>query len=61
MVSDDDEYFLRNGWPTKDVYILFLPGTIAKDFDHHKSLTRHEQGLNLRRIWIQTLLNEIVQ
>ena len=47
MVSDDDEFFLQNGWPTKDVYILFLAGTIVKDFDHHKSLTRHEQGLNL--------------
>ena len=43
------------------VYTLFPPGTIVRDSHHRKSPTRREQGLSLRRIWVQTLLNEVVQ
>ena len=59
--DDHDELFLRNGWPTKDVYALFPAGTIVRDSHHRQSLTRREQDLNLRRIRVQTLLNEAVQ
>ena len=40
---------------------LFSAGTIVRDSHHRKSLTRREQDLNLRRIQVQTLLNEVVQ
>ena len=55
-----DELFLRNGWPTKGIYALFPAGTIVRDSHHRKSSTRRQYGLNLRRIWVQTLLNEVV-
>ena len=54
--DDDDKLFLRNGWPTKRVWALFPAGTIVRDSDHHKSPIRHKQGLNLRRIWVQTFV-----
>ena len=57
----DDELFLRDGWPTKGVYALFPAWTIATDSHHRKSPTRHKQGLNLRRIWVQILMNEVLQ
>ena len=53
-------FFLRNGWPAKGVYALFPAGTIARGSDNRKSPTRREQDMNLRRIWLQTLLNEVV-
>ena len=59
--DDDDELFLLNGWPTKGVYALFPAGAIARDSHHGKSPIRRDQGLNLRRIWVQTLSNEDVQ
>ena len=37
-----------------------IPG-VVRDPDCGKSPTRREQDLNLRRIWVQTLLNEVVQ
>ena len=52
---------LPYGWPTKGVYVLFPAGTIVGDSHYRKSPTRREQGLSLRRIWFQTLLNEVVQ
>ena len=57
----DDELFLLYGWLTKGGYALFSAGAIVKDSHHHKSPTRREQGLNLLRIWVQTLFNEVVQ
>ena len=48
--EDIDELFLRNSCPTKGVYVLFPVGTIVRNSHHRKSLTRYEQGLNLRRI-----------
>ena len=59
--DDDDELFLWYGWPTKGVYTFFPAATIVRDSLHRKSPTRREQGLNMRRIWVQTLLNEAVQ
>ena len=59
--NDDDELFLRNGWPTKGVYALSPAGTIVRYSHHRKSPTRRKQGFKLRRIWVQTLLNEAVQ
>ena len=50
--DDDDELFLWYGWPTKGV-ALFPAGTIVRDPHHRESPTRREQGLNLRRIWVQ--------
>ena len=32
---------------------LFPAGTIVRDPHHHKSPTRREQGLSLRRAWVQ--------
>ena len=32
---------------------LFPLGTIARDPNHRKSPTRREQGLNLRKTWVQ--------
>ena len=59
--DDDDELLLQNGWPTKGVSALFSAGTIVRDSRHRNSPKRREQGLNLRRIWVQTLLTEAVQ
>ena len=42
-----DELFLRNGWPTKEVYALFPAETIVRDSHHRKSPTP-------RRICVQT-------
>ena len=41
--------------------VLFPAGTIARDPHHRESPTRREQGLNLRRTWVQAQLNEVVQ
>ena len=38
----------------------FQPGQLSEILTI-ANLTRHEQGLNLRRIRVQTLLNEVVQ
>ena len=58
MMIMKDELFLRNDWPMKGVYALFLAGTIVRDSRHRKTPTCREQDLNLRRSWVQTLLNE---
>ena len=58
--DDDDELFLWYGWPTKGV-ALFPAGTIVRDPHHRESPTCREQGLNLRRTWVQALLSEVVQ
>ena len=57
----DDELFLRNGWPTKGVYSLFLAGTIARGFHYCRSWRSRDQDLILRRMRVQTLWNEAVQ
>ena len=57
---DDDELFLWYGWPTKGVP-LFPARTIVRDPHHHESPTHRKQDLNLRRTWVQTLMNEVVQ
>ena len=52
--DDDDELFLWYGWPTKDGRLALFPaGTIVRDPHHRGSPTRREQGLNLRRTWVQ--------
>ena len=40
---------------------LFPAGTIVRDPHHRECPTRREQGLNLRRTWVQAQLNEVVQ
>ena len=40
---------------------LFPTGTVVKDPHHRESPTRREQGLNLRRTWVQALLKEVAQ
>ena len=40
---------------------LFPAGTIVRDPHYRESLARREQNLDLRRTWVQALLNEIVQ
>ena len=52
MMIMNDELFLRNDWPMKGVYALFLAGTIARDSHYRKTPTCREQDLNLRRIWV---------
>ena len=58
MISD--ELFLWYGWPTKDG-AFFPVGIIVRDPHHRESPTRREQDLNLRRTWVQALMNEVVQ
>ena len=53
--DDDDELFLWYDWPTKRVQPA---ETIDRDLHHRESPTRGEQDLNLRRTWVQVLLNE---
>ena len=48
--DNDDDLLLRNGRPTKGVYVLFPVENIVRDSQHCKSPTRREQDLNLRRI-----------
>ena len=49
-------------WLTDEMDLaLFLVGTIVRDSHHRRSPTRREQDFNLRRTWIQALLNEVVQ
>ena len=56
----DDELFLWYGWPTKGLG-LFPAGTIARDPQRRESPTHREQDLNLRRTWVQALMNEVAQ
>ena len=59
-IDKDDELFLRNGWATKGVYALFQCGIIVKNSHHSKSLTRHEQGLDVRKTWFQTFSKALI-
>ena len=59
--DEDDELFLWYGWPMKGIYALFPAETIVRDSHHRKSSTHRKQDLNLRKIWVQTLLSEVVQ
>ena len=58
--DDDDELFLWYGWLTKGL-ALFPAGTIARDPQRRESPTHREQDLNLRRTWVQALMNEVAQ
>ena len=50
--DDDDEFFAV--WLTdKRRLALFPAGTIVRDPNHRKSPTHCEQGLKLRRNWVQ--------
>ena len=40
-------------FPDERWLALFPAGTIVRDPHHHEPQTRREQGLNLRRIWVQ--------
>ena len=61
--DDDDE---DNGdffvvWVINEKHLALFPaGAIVRDPHHRESPTRHRQDLNLCRIWVQTLLNEVV-
>ena len=59
--DDDNKLFLWNGWPTKGIYALFPPENTVRDSHRCKSPNRREQDLSLRRAWVQTSLNEVVQ
>ena len=49
-------------WLTdKRCLVLFPAGTIARDSHHRESPARRMQDLNLRRTWVQALLDEVVQ
>ena len=42
------------------IRLVFFPVCpIVRDSHHHKSPTRREQDLNMRRNWVQALLNEV--
>ena len=45
----------------RKTFSLFPVGTIVRDPHHLESPTRREQDFNLRRTWVQALLNEVVQ
>ena len=55
--DDDDELLLWYGWQTKGVQL----GPFVRDPHRRESSTRREQGCNLRRAWVQALLNVAVQ
>ena len=41
-------------WLTDETRLALFPdGTIVRDPHHRESPTRREQGLNLRRSWVQ--------
>ena len=42
--DEDDELFLRNGWPTKGTNYLFTAGSIVRDSYHRKSPTCPQQS-----------------
>ena len=49
-------------WLTDEkCFALFPAGTIIRDPHHLEFPTRRQQDLNLRRTWVKTLLNEVVQ
>ena len=49
-------------WLTDERRLTLIPaGTIVRDPHHHESPTHREQDLNLRKTWLQPLLNEVVQ
>ena len=46
-------------WLTNEKHLALFPaGTIANH--HRKSPTRRKQDFNLRRTWVQVLLNEVI-
>ena len=55
--DDDNELHLWNDWATKDVKLYLLPEPLSHN---RKPPTRRKQVLNLRRTWVQTLLNEMI-
>ena len=63
--DDDDEeeeelFFVV--WLTNERRLALFPtGNIVRDPHHLETLTCREQDLNLRRTWIQALLNEVVR
>ena len=49
-------------WLTNKTHLALLPaGTIVRYPHYRESLTRCEQDLNLRRSWVEALLNEFMQ
>ena len=47
-------------WLTDERCLALFPvGIIVKDPQHRESSTRCKQNLNLRRTWVQALLNEV--
>ena len=49
-------------WLTDEKRLALFPsGTIARDPHYRESPTCRQQDLNLRRTWVQDLLNEVVQ
>ena len=55
----DGEVKLRR---TDDEWLtnLFPAGSIARGYQHRKSLTCHEQDLNMCKTWVQSWLHEAV-
>ena len=51
--DDDDDGFCGMVDRRKAFIALFPAGTIVRDPHHRESPTRREQGLSLRRIWVQ--------
>ena len=50
----DEWWIVFAEWLTDERrFALFPEGTLFRDPHHRKSPTRHEQGLNLRKTWIQ--------
>ena len=59
-MNDDELFFVV--WLTDERRLALFPAaTIVRDPHHRESPTRRQQDLNLRRTWVQALLNEVVQ
>ena len=54
LADDDDDDDDDDEWLTDEMRLALFPaGTIVRDPHHRESPTRREQGLNLRRTWVQ--------
>ena len=59
--DDDDDEFFCSMVNRRKALALFPAKTIVRDPHHGESPARNDQVLNMRRTWVQTYLNEVVQ
>ena len=59
--DDDDDEFFCSMVNRRKALALFPAETIVRDPHHGESPARNDQVLKMRRTWVQTYLNEVVQ